>query len=145
MFLRMTSRSQEDQTDHRAMRNCRGFTLVEMMIALVLFGVGVMALAQALPQGLSVRDKARRMTIATTLAQEGIEQLRDLPFAHADLADGNHVDPDSPINGAYVRSWAVADGSPVPDMKRVVMTVSFPTSSPDSMAVVTTLLARAAR
>lgn len=119
-----------------------GFTLVEMMVALVLFGVGLMALAQSLPQGLSVRDKARRMTVATNLAQETVEQLRNLPFDHGNLAAGQHVHPDNPVDGAYRCRWEIRDGVPVPDMKRIVVTVSFPTSTADSVAVLTTQISR---
>jgi prepilin-type N-terminal cleavage/methylation domain-containing protein len=122
-----------------------GFTLVEMMVALVLFGVGMMALAQSLPRGLSVRDQARRMTVASSMAQEGVERLRNLPFNHADLADGNHTDPDNPVEGAYSRRWAIQVDTPVPDMKRVTMTVTFLTDSADSQAVVTTMIARGLR
>lgn len=122
-----------------------GFTLVEMMIALVLFGVGMMALAQVLPRGLSVRDKARRMSVATSMAQEEVERLRNLPFTHADLAAGNHNDPDNPVDNAYRRTWAVQENTPVEDMKRVSVTVSFPTDSADSQAVVTTMIARGLR
>jgi prepilin-type N-terminal cleavage/methylation domain-containing protein len=122
-----------------------GFTLVEMMIALVLFGVGMMALAQVLPRGLSVRDKARRMSVASSMAQEEVERLRNLPFAHADLAAGNHADPDNPIANAFRRQWTVQDNTPVDDMKRLTVTVSFPTDSADSQAVVTTMIARGLR
>ena len=123
----------------------RGFTLVEMMIALVLFGVGMMALAQVLPNGLSVRDKARRMSVATSMAQEEVERLRNLPFNHADLAAGNHADPDNPIDNAFQRDWVVQNDTPVTDMKRIAVTVTFPTDSADSQAVMTTMIARGLR
>jgi prepilin-type N-terminal cleavage/methylation domain-containing protein len=129
----------------RRFKDRRGFTLVEMMIALVLFGVGMMALAQVLPNGLSVRDKARRMSVATSMAQEEIERLRDLPYNHADLAAGTHSDPDNPIENAFNRSWQVQTDTPVTDMKRVAVTVTFVTDSADSQAVVTTLIARGLR
>jgi len=116
-----------------------------MMIALVLFGVGMMALAQVLPRGLSVRDQARRMSVATSMAQEEVERLRNLPFTDADLAAGTHVDPDNPVDGAYGRQWVVQDNNPVQDMKRVTVAVTFPTRSDDNQAVVTTMIARGVR
>ena len=129
----------------RRFKDRRGFTLVEMMIALVLFGVGMMALAQVLPNGLSVRDKARRMSVATSMAQEEIERLRDLPYNHADLAAGAHADPDNPVDDAFVRNWAVQIDTPVANMKRVTVTVTFPTDGPDNQAAVTTMIARGVR
>ncbi len=144
-IMKRRDRTQKNARKRGLHASNRGFTLVEMMVALVLFGVGMMALAQTLPQGLSVRDKARRMTVATTMAQEGVERLRDLPFNHADLAGGNHADPANPVDGAYLRRWAVQIDTPVTDMKRVTVTVTFPTASADSQAVITTMIARGLR
>lgn len=120
----------------------RGFTLVEMMIALLVFGIGIVALAQSLPNGVRVRDHARRLSVATSLAQEQIERLRALPDEHADLGAGDHTDPENPINGAYRRQWSVQADSPIPGMRRLTVTVSFTTASPDSQAILTTQIAR---
>ncbi len=122
--------------------NNRGFTHVELMIALLVFGLGVLGLAQALPNGMQLRDRARRMSVATALAQQQVESLRNLPFTHANLAAGGHVDAGNPVDGAYSRSWTVVDNDPVVGMKRVSVVVSFPTSSPDSTAAFTTLIVR---
>ena len=119
-----------------------GFTLVEAMIALLVFGIGVLALAQGLPRGLETRDRGRRMSVATNLAQEQMERLRGRPFTHADLAAGVHADPENPLQGAYRRRWAVQEGVPTPGMKRIVVTVTFPTAHADSQAVVATLIGR---
>ena len=142
MFPRIARKTRPHPVVPQRIGRDAGFTLVEMMVALVLFGVGVMALAQSLPNGLSVRDKARRMTVATNLAQETVEQLRNLPFNDASLAAGQHTHPDNPVDGAYRCRWVVQDGIPVPDMKRIVVTVSFPTSTADSVAVITTQISR---
>jgi type IV pilus assembly protein PilV len=120
----------------------RGFTLVELMIALLVFGIGIVALAQSLPNGVRVRDRARRMSVATNLAQQQVERLRALPENHADLAAGSHADPLNPIRGAYRRRWSIQDDTPISGMRRVVVTVSFTTASPDSEAILTTQIAR---
>ena len=52
---------------------------------------------------------------------------------------------DNPIDIAFNRSWQVQTDTPVTDMKRVSVTVTFPTDSADSQAVVTTMIARGLR
>jgi len=119
-----------------------GFTLVEMMIALVVLGIGLTALAQSLPRSLSMRDRARRMSVATNLAQQELERLRDLDYNAADLAPGNHTSPDNPIDGVYRRRWEVLADSPIPDMKTLTVSVSFPVASADSQATLVTRVSR---
>ena len=125
-----------------ALRNSGGFTLVEMMVALLIFGVGIVGLARVLPNGMHTREKARRISVATFLAQEQSEILRGLPFNHADLGVGAHKDPDNPLQTAFARKWEIQDDNPIPGMKRLVVTVSFSTDGPDSQAVITTQLVR---
>jgi type II secretory pathway pseudopilin PulG len=116
--------------------------MVEMMVALLIFGIGIVALAQSMPGGIRERDRARRMSVATNLAQEQVERLRSLPWAHANLQAGSHTDADNPVDGSYNRTWVVADDTPMPGMKRVTVRVSFPTASADSQAVFTTQITR---
>ena len=63
-----------------------------------------------------------------------------MPYDDPQLSAGAHTDPMGLIDGVYARRWTVVDDSPVPDMKTVTVTVSFPTSSPDSVAQLTTRL-----
>jgi len=118
--------------------NRGGFTIVELLAALLLFGIGLVALAQALPRGMEVRDRGRRMTVATQLAREQVENLRSLPFTDSALSPGTHVDDEVLFDGHYHRSWTVQDDTPIQDMKRIEVRVSFTTSSPDSEAVIVT-------
>ena len=117
-----------------------GFTLVEVMIAMLIFGIGLSALAQAIPRGMQTRARSEQLTVATSLAQEGLEQLRDLRFNDALLAAGAHSDAANPLDQTFSRRWTVQDDTPVAGMKQVTMTVSFPTDSPDSQAVFTTFI-----
>jgi len=119
-----------------------GFTLVEIMIALLVFGVGIVGLANAFPNGIRTREKARRMSVATFLAKEQVERLRSLTFNHADLAAGAHTEPAAAGQTGYNRTWNVVDNNPLPGMKRLTVSVSFRTQSPDSQAIVVTQLTR---
>lgn len=119
-----------------------GFTLVEIMIALLVFGVGIVGLANAFPNGIRTREKARRMSVATFLAKEQVERLRSLSFNHADLAAGAHTEPAGAGRTGYNRRWDVMDNNPLPGMKRLTVTVSFNTDGPDSQAIMVTQLTR---
>ena len=115
-----------------------GFTVVELLAALLIFGVGLVALAQVLPRGMETRDRGRRITVATQLAREQVETLRSVPYDHADLNAGTHVDEEVLFDGHYRRRWTVQNDTPIPEMKRIEVRVSFSTSEADSEAVIVT-------
>jgi type IV pilus modification protein PilV len=96
----------------------RGFTLVEVLVALLVLAFGMMALAgfqTTLSQG---SDLARQRTEATRLAQERMEALRSFEqittasgkLAWQDLASGSDI-PALTSNTAYARSWALSGGT----------------------------------
>lgn len=120
------------------LRNERGVSLLEIMVALAIFGIGLVVAVRTLPESNAKTTQSRNRSIAVNLAQEGIEQLMGRPFNHADLAAGNHDDPDNPIRNNFTRSWVVADATPVVGMKMISVSVSFPTSGEDSVATLRT-------
>jgi len=71
-----------------------GFSLIELMIALTILAVGLLALAQL--QIISIRGgtSSRKFTIATNLAKQGIEQVKG---AHALLFKGSAYIDNSPF------------------------------------------------
>jgi Tfp pilus assembly protein PilV len=120
------------------LRNQRGASVVEIMVALILLGVGLVAAMRTLPESNAKTTRSRNKTKAVNIAQEKIEQLMGLPFNAADLAPGAHADPDNPVDGHYNRTWNVADDTPVAGMKDISVSVRFPTSSADSVATLRT-------
>jgi type IV pilus assembly protein PilV len=72
--------------------NKKGFTLIEVLVGLVLLAIGLLAIAGM--QITSVRGNfySSNMTQASILAQDRMEILKNLPYAHADLSTGNHND-----------------------------------------------------
>ncbi len=70
-------------------RNNRGFTLLEVLIGMVIFALGMMALAQL--QGSLARNSAdaNSRTVATNIAEELIEEARS--FSQITSAPGKHA------------------------------------------------------
>ncbi len=54
----------------------RGFTLIEVMLAIVLLTFGLLAVADVFPQGLALGRYGKDQTTATGLAQQEIECLK---------------------------------------------------------------------
>jgi prepilin-type N-terminal cleavage/methylation domain-containing protein len=52
------------------MKKYRGFTFIEMMVALTVFSIGVLAVMRVITQNLTSMDKAETTTVATFLAKE---------------------------------------------------------------------------
>jgi len=119
-------------------QNNRGQSVVEIMVALLIFGIGLVAAIRVLPQSSVKTTRSRNKTIAVNIAQEKVEELMAAGFQDADLAAGDHDDPDNPINNHYNRTWTVTDDTPVSGMKSISVSVTFPTSSADSVATLRT-------
>jgi len=135
----------------------KGFTLLELMIAMVVLGIGILALIQMQVAAMSGNSSANQMTIATTLAQDQIERLKRLSFFDAALADTNvgnngaltnptddesfdQTDADNPINESsgttglrrYRRFWSIADDIPIQGVKTIVVFVYWGTVDEDT-------------
>ena len=130
--------------------NEKGFTLIEILFAMVVMTVGILALAHMEIAALTGNLTANRMTVAVNLAQDQIETLHRLPSTDADLADDpdadnndvlstppgeaddfEHADPNNPVDSQggttgqriYHRFWNIADDTPVNGTKTVAMFV----------------------
>jgi len=117
-----------------------GMGLIEILIALVLFGMGISLAMRTLPESNVAMTRGRNITTATNLAQEKMEQLMAVPFSDGDLAAGAHADPVNPIERHFTRDWTVTDDTPIQGMKTVAVSVSFETASSDSTVTLTTFV-----
>lgn len=75
----------------RRVASDRGFTLIEVMVALSVFAVVAVAALPLLVVGLKASGKARVETLAKDLSQLRLERLRNLPF-QVDRQNGPFVD-----------------------------------------------------
>lgn len=57
---------------------CRGFTLVETLVAISIFTMSILGLMSVLTSGIADTSYAKKKMVATYLAQEGIEYVRNI-------------------------------------------------------------------
>lgn len=118
----------------------KGVGLIEIIIAMMIFAIGITAALKTLPDSNRATSRSRNLTTATNLAQQKVEELMGTPYGNADLTAGNHTDPDNPIETIFSRVWSVTDDSPLADMKQVIVTVTYVSGSEDNSVTLTTYL-----
>ena len=105
--------------------NNRGFTLVEVMIAIAIFLIGFLAIYALQIKATSGNTGARKATEAATRATNQLETLISLPY--------DSINAGGPVTqGAYTTSWAVQDDTPLPNTKTIMVTVDYIDSGPRS-------------
>jgi len=93
--------------------NERGFTLVEVMVALVIATLGLVSMAQLMAITLRMQMLGRNETSAIRLAQSKIDQLVAVNFTSATVAVGGSLTGDittyndTPESG-YHRRWQIS-------------------------------------
>jgi type IV pilus assembly protein PilV len=87
----------------------RGFTLIELVIAIMFLSVALIGLAAVTTTTIKGNAFSKSMTTATTLVNDKIQALTVSTFPGAELPAGNPNDAGNPIQGIYTRSWTVVD------------------------------------
>jgi prepilin-type N-terminal cleavage/methylation domain-containing protein len=109
----------------------KGFTLLEVIIAMAILSVGLLAVGYMQITAIDSNSTANRITEGTTLAQDKLEELITHRMTHDDLKiSGNpHTDVTHP---GYTIEWNVydnptnpADGKQITNAKRIVMTCQW--------------------
>jgi prepilin-type N-terminal cleavage/methylation domain-containing protein len=114
---------------NRPSRPERGVTVAEVMVALVVLGVGILAVSQLFPAASKSQLQSRMTSAANYLAQEQVEQLTALDFASPALSPGRHPASGSDAvgdGGRWERFYQVtAMTSPLNHLKQVTVTVQW--------------------
>lgn len=102
-----------------------GFTLIEVLIALVILSVAFLGLAGLMVQTTKNTSFGGLMTEAVTLAQDKLEELRATSWNNLGSFSGGPEQIGS--NNRYSRSWAVQGPPPSPGdtVRTISVTVSW--------------------
>lgn len=93
--------------------NSAGLTLVEVVIALGVITVGLLALIAAMPLSTSLIGKSSRQTTAAFLAQQRLEQIKNAKWSFAPAADCLGVsasDTAAPVTATWANCPGAAPG-----------------------------------
>lgn len=108
----------------------QGFTLVEILVAMVLILVALLGAAQLQIMTIFTNTASNERTTAITLAQDKLESLRTLPYSQ--LANS----PFSDTVGIYTRTWQVESDTPAQGMARVTVTVSWKNKQVQAQSII---------
>jgi type II secretion system protein I len=81
-----------------------GFTILEVMVAISILAVGLMAVFTAQSRSITGNTNANRQTEAMTLAQDKMEELLALPYEDLDATGSPIAAP-----GGYQVAWTVTE------------------------------------
>ncbi len=118
-----------------------GFTLIEVMIALIILAVGLLALMTM--QVVSIRANAfsSEMTYAAMLGQSRLEDVRNMDYDTVTALSPVTLPVDPTTKGiAYTIERQVQDNTPTTDMKTVTLIVTWLGSPAGSATGETTVL-----
>jgi len=117
------------KSNNKKMRmDIKGFTLIEVLIVLSIFSIGILAVTAMQMTSTKGNASSRRITEATALAENQIENLMQLPYDDYDLKPEYNPHP-GPQVPPYTVNWNVnevdldADGTN--DSKTIDVTVSW--------------------
>ena len=110
-----------------------GFTIVEVIMAISILSIGLLAMAKMQIMAIQGNSSARWQAEQTTHAQDKMEEIIALSYTHADLDPDPAANPHNEGNppDSYAISWTVIDsdnpggtGFAVPDTKLITVTVT---------------------
>lgn len=99
------------------LKGSKGLSLLETLIAIIILAIALTSISYFFSQARGNIQTFGHMRCGLVLAQDKMEQLKDLGYSHPDLSEGTHSDRVNAVgeaaeDGQFYRQWAV---TPVPD------------------------------
>ena len=99
-------------TLNNILRNPKGLSLLETLIAIIILAIAITSISYFFSRARVNIEASGHMRCGLVLAQDKMEQLKDLGYSHADLSVGIHFDRvtstgDADAAGEFHRVWTV--------------------------------------
>jgi prepilin-type N-terminal cleavage/methylation domain-containing protein len=101
-----------------------GFSLIEVLIAMAIFAIGILAVGSMQISAINNNASARMRAEATVLASEKAEELMSLPNYDDPLLDTDTHSESSP-NNIYCIVWTAGMDSPIAGAKTINLSVRW--------------------
>ncbi len=106
-----------------------GVTLIELLIALVVLSVGLLALSQLFPEGTRSQQRDQKLTSATKYSQAMVEKLQGRTWTDSLLTVGRHPAGTAVeyLESGTLERWYQVDAmaAPLDNLKKVTVTVRY--------------------
>ena len=105
----------------------KGFTMVEVLVAIIILSIGLLALAGLQATVIKGNVASKNLTSAVFLVETKIDELKS--GGYASLSDGTFNDPNNPVNekgdsgGIFNRSWTISTYET--NMRKIIVTVTW--------------------
>jgi prepilin-type N-terminal cleavage/methylation domain-containing protein len=120
-------------------RDSAGFTLLEVLFAMVILGVGILSIGLAQISSIKVASKSRSLSQAMFLAQEQLDLFMTMPGADPVFATpvADDPDPNGPIDvnpadadqTTFTRTWTVEPNTPTVGLTRLTVSITWDSAS----------------
>jgi type IV pilus assembly protein PilV len=115
------------------------FTLIEVMIALVVLSIGLIALAGLQVSAIKGNNFSKRITTAISIADDRIEQLKNIPYADIQAEPATNL---TVSNMNFSREVIVTINNPLPNTKRIDVTVRWIDGAKSYSMPISTIISR---
>ena len=126
----------------RFMGNNKGFTLIEILLALAIFSIGILAVAKMQLWNVKNNTTGNITTMATMLGRTQIETLKgvtDVTTLTSGVDPNNPVDANGNPGGIFTRQWTVTNPLGGNTTRQVDVQVSWARQGQNRNVVLTTI------